>query len=441
MTFPTGVLTDLPHPMQSREDRQRVTPSRDRAYPVFAFATAVGLLHALDDAVLHRQPGVALGQHLPALLVVALGAALALLLFRRSGTGLRAATALVVGALTAVNGGLHVVHAWSGDVSGSDVTGVAAAAAGVTLLVLATALPFHHRGERQLGPWRRWGVRTAVVGATGLVVLFVVLPVSVGIAQTHLFRDPIGAPPAGFDPVGFESSDGLALSGWYAPSRNGAAVVLANSAGGDRLGSVAHARMLRAHGYGVLLYDARGSGESEGSPNGYGWDWDRDVSGALDLLSSRPEVDTDRIGALGLSTGADVLLEVAATDRRLGAVVADGATGSSLADLPEGDVMSAVTMAPVFAAVQLFSGTEPGPPLRDLAAQVSPTPLLFVAAGGLPGEIPMNRVYADAAREPVDLWVLPDAGHTAAIRDEADAYERRVVGHFDAALLDDGAAR
>lgn len=441
MNFHTGVLTDPPRQHQPRQARPRISSARDRALPVFAVATAVGLLHALDDAVLQRQPGVPLGQHLPALLVVALGAAFALVLFRRSGTGVRAATALVVGALTAVNGGLHVVHVWSAEVSGSDVTGVAAAAAGVALLVLSAALPFHHRGERRIRPWRRWGVRAAVVGATGLGVLFVVLPVSVGIGQTHLFRDAIGAPPAGFDQVGFESSDGLALSGWYAPSRNGAAVVLVNSAGGDRLGSVAHARMLRAHGYGVLLYDARGSGESEGTPNGYGWDWDRDVSGALDLLTGRPDVDADRIGALGLSTGADVLLEVAATDRRLGAVVADGATGSSLADLPENDVMSAVTMAPVFAAVRLFSGTEPGPPLRELAAEVSPTPLLFVAAGGLTGEIPMNRVYADAAREPVDLWGLPDAGHTAAIRDEADAYERRVVGHFDAALLDDGAGR
>lgn len=415
--------------------------ARDRAWLIFAAATAVGLLHALDDAVLDRQPGVPIGQHVPGLLAVTVGAGLALVAFRRCGTGIRAALALVVGSLTVTNGGLHALHVWSGEVSGSDATGLLAAAAGAVLLLLAAVLPFLHRGERGLRPWPRWGVRIATVAVTVVFVQFVVLGVSVGIVKIHLPREQIGTPPAGFAEVGFDSSDGLSLSGWYAPSRNGGAIVLVNSAGGDRLGSVSHARLLAQHGYGVLLYDARGSGKSEGSPNGYGWDWDRDVAGALDFLTSRSDVDGRRIGALGLSTGADVLLEVAATDRRVRAVVADGATAASLADVLEGDVMSTIMMAPVMATVQLLSGTRPGPPLRDLATRVSPTPLLFVAAGGMPGEIPMSRVYADAAEEPVELWTLPEAGHTDAIHDEDEAYERRVVEHFDAALLAGGSVR
>ena len=85
-----------------------------------------------------------------------------------------------------------------------------------------------------------------------------------------------------------------------------------------------HARLLASHGYGVLLYNARGSGLSEGDPNGWGWDWQRDVVGAIDFLQARDGVEDDRIGGLGLSTGADVLIEVAAHDPELRAVVADG---------------------------------------------------------------------------------------------------------------------
>ena len=44
-----------------------------------------------------------------------------------------------------------------------------------------------------------------------------------------------------------------------------------------RSGPQAHARMLARHGYGVLLFDLRGDGESQGDPNGFGWDSDRDV--------------------------------------------------------------------------------------------------------------------------------------------------------------------
>src|SRR6185295_15978522 len=118
--------------------------------------------------------------------------------------------------------------------------------------------------------------------------------------------------------------------------------------GGDREGAVAHARMLERHGYDVLVYDARGRGESEGSPNSYGWDWPKDAEGALAFLRRRADVDPARIGALGLSTGGDILIELAARHPELHALVTDGAAAESFADArrlsgdPVGLVQSAV---------------------------------------------------------------------------------------------------
>lgn len=405
------------------------------AFSVFSACVGVGLVHALDDAVVNRQPGVPLTQHLPALLAVTMLAGAAVWLFGRSGTGGRAFLALVVGSVTAVNGAMHVLHMAATEVSGSDLSGALAAVAGGCLLGMAVVLPFRHRGERDATRGRRWTIRVAVTAGLAVVVPLGILPLAVGVGQTHLYRSPIGAPPEAFEPVAFESSDGLRLSGWYTPSRTGAAVVIVNSARGDRLKSVQHAKLLAKHGFGVLLYDARGTGESEGSPNGYGWLWPRDVDGALNFLEQRPDVDPGRIGGLGISTGADVLIEVAANDRRLAAVVADGATGRSLSDLPSGDVAAWLQIAPVFASVALLSGERPGEPLATLAAQVAPTPLLLVAAGSMPMEVSMNRVYADAAAEPVELWELPEVHHTAAIREEAAAYEAKVIDHLESALL------
>ena len=420
----------------TRDDGERTAPRHDLAHRVFAITTAIGLIHALDDAVLNRQPGVPVTQHLPALLVVTALAVTGVLLFGRLRTGLRAAMALLFGGAALTNGALHVMHISVDGPSNSDITGVLAAAAGVVMLVMAAALPFLHRGERQVSARRRWAVRGVAVVATPVLVVYIVMPIGVGIGQTHLFRDPIGAPPGdAYETVTFDSTDGLELSGWYSPSRNGAAVILVNSAGGDRLGSIQHARLLADHGYGVLLYDARGAGRSEGSPNGYGWDWHHDVAGAIDFLGTRGDVEPGRIGALGLSTGADVLIEVGAEDKRLKAIVADGATASSFSDIPPADRWVNAYMAPVTATAALLSGSTPPPRLAELAAQVSPTPLLLIAAGSIPMEIAMNRVYAEAAEEPVELWELPEANHTAAIRDEAAAYEQRVIAHFDEALL------
>ena len=87
---------------------------------------------------------------------------------------------------------------------------------------------------------------------------------------THKSREPIPAAPAGYESVEFDAADGLKLSGWYAPSRNGAAVVLVHGGGGNRTGPLDHAQLLRRHGYGVLLYDSRGRGESDGTPDAWG---------------------------------------------------------------------------------------------------------------------------------------------------------------------------
>jgi uncharacterized protein len=130
----------------------------------------------------------------------------------------------------------------------------------------------------------------------------------------------------------FRTSDGLVLSGWHVPSQNGAAIVIVHGGGGDRTGERTHAAMLARAGYGVLMYDARGRGQSQGAPDAYGWTWGRDVDAAITWLEQRPDVKDGRIGPFGLSVGADVLIEVVARRRDIRAVVDDGATTRSVND-------------------------------------------------------------------------------------------------------------
>jgi predicted alpha/beta hydrolase len=370
---------------------------------------------------MHRGPGLGLGRHALAGVIALVAAGAAIVAFPRLRPGLQSALAFSFGVIAVVNGAMHVQHA--------SATGLLALAAGVALLGLAAVIPWRDRG---LGTWRS---RAAAVAAGLLGSLFVLGPVAMGIVSVHKWRDPIGAPPsAAYADVHFEASDGLDLAGWYRPSRNGAAIVLVHGGGGDREGAVAHAQMLARHGYGVLLYDARGRGESDGSPNDYGWDWAKDVDGALAVLKSRADVDPGRIGALGLSTGADVLVDVAGERHDIAAVVADGTAAGSFDDWARlrGTELGTVPGWMMFTTIRVLSGDPPSRPLADQIRKIT-APTLLISAGTAE-ERQFSDLYERAAAGRVEHWNLPDAHHTRAIHEHPDEYERRVVSFFDDAL-------
>jgi dienelactone hydrolase len=415
---------------------QKPTPRRSRARVtetgVFRVLLAIGVVHALDDAFLGRQPGVGLGQHALAALTALTLAAAAFAAFPRVRPSLRALMAFVLGGLAAVNGALHVQHVRVDGPAHSDLTGVLAFAAGLLLAGLAAVILWR---ARRPGSRRVWLQRAGAGAATFVAVILVLGPTALGIIEVHKWREPIGAKPGPeYREVAFDAGDGLRLKGWYRPTENGATVLLVHGGGGDRQGPVRHARMLVRHGYGVLLYDSRGRGESEGAPNNYGWEWREDVAGALAFLKAQPEVDPQRIGGLGLSTGADVLVETAPDRPDLRAIVADGTAAETYEDWHRlrGDELGMVPGYVMFKTMEVLSGDPPSPALEDRVRELR-QPLLLISAGTAE-EYEFNVLYDRAGGPNVVHWNLPDAGHTAAARQEAVAYEARVAAFFDGEL-------
>ena len=144
-------------------------------------------------------------------------------------------------------------------------------------------------------------------------------------ARAHVPTADLGA---AHEDVSFTTSDGLRLEGWFVPSQNGATVIVVPG----RSGPQKQARMLVRNGYGVLLFDRRGEGVSDGDPNMYGWGGERDLHAAAAYLRSRPDVDPERIGAIGLSVGGEMLIHAAAHSDAFKAVVSEGASGQSVRD-------------------------------------------------------------------------------------------------------------
>jgi hypothetical protein len=401
-------------------------------------ALAVIALAVLDDAFVHREPGTSIADHLASGLVPAAVALALAVVYPGRRPGVRALIALVCGSLAIVAGivdGLR--HILIDRVAGDDVTAVLALVAGASLIMLGTAVLWTSR-RRDEPPRRRYGRRALITIAALVSVYFVVLPVAIAIVVNHKARAPIVAPDLGrtHEQVSLRTSDGLALVGWYAPSRNRAAVIV--FPGHD--GPAPHARLLVRRGYGVLMLDRRGEGESEGDYNARGWGGEPDLEAAISYLATRDDVDSQRIGGLGLSVGGELLIQTAARDGRLAAVVSEGAGNQSLADqMQTPDAPKALRwlspMTMETAAGIVLSNRRPPAGLATAIRRIAPRPVLLITGGrGNPDEA-LNGVYQAAGGPTVSLWEIPEAGHTGGLAAEPGRYERRVADFFESALL------
>jgi predicted acyl esterase len=162
------------------------------------------------------------------------------------------------------------------------------------------------------------------------------------------------------------------------------------------------------------------------------------VEAAIAYLQSRPDVDPDRIGGVGLSVGGEVMLQAAADSDALKAIVSEGAGVRSVREAVHVSGADKVIFTELFAITTLgtavFASDLPPPSLTDLSAEISEPLFVIYSDRGQGGET-SSRQYHDAATGPKELWVAP-GGHTGAIDAAPQEYERRLVAFFDNTLLE-----
>ena len=114
---------------------------------------------------------------------------------------------------------------------------------------------------------------------------------------------------------------------------NGDAVDVVARRGFDSVGGARARRRAGRVGYGVLLFDARGHGDSDGRAMDFGWYGDRDIAGAVEFVAQQPDVG-ERSHPRGRHVdgwrGGD--RRGWRPTRGCAAVVAEGATVESAAD-------------------------------------------------------------------------------------------------------------
>jgi fermentation-respiration switch protein FrsA (DUF1100 family) len=237
------------------------------------------------------------------------------------------------------------------------------------------------------------------------------------------------------------TGDGVELWAWYVESRNGHAVVLRHGSGSTATAMLEHAAVLASHGYGVLVMDARGHGNSGGRAMDFGWYGDSDVSAGVSFLLAQPATDPQGVAVLGMSMGGEEALGSLATDQRIVAAVAEGVTARTAEDKSwfddvygwRGAIQIGLEQIQFEFADLLTAAQEPIA-LADAARAASPRPILLIAGGAVAEESHAAEHIREDSPGNVTIWTVPGAGHIEGHEQAPEAWEETVLAFLERAF-------
>lgn len=244
-----------------------------------------------------------------------------------------------------------------------------------------------------------------------------------------------------YEKVHFKTRDGLRLSGWFLPSPTGDERTLLMCHGwGDNKGELLKFThfLNQSAGFNLLYFDFRSHGESEGELVTMGYYEVIDFEAAVDFLKREKPALAGKLGVFGLSMGAAVTVMAMPDHPELRCAVLES---------PFTDYKSVVRQwawnnyrVPYFPLIILTllilrwrvgeKGVDTYSPIR-FVGRIAPRPL-FVIGGekdSLMPEEDVRRLYA-AAKDPKQLWIVPEARHAKCYQAGGLEYETRIANFF-----------
>ncbi|MGD2155960.1 MAG: alpha/beta hydrolase [Anaerolineales bacterium] len=229
------------------------------------------------------------------------------------------------------------------------------------------------------------------------------------------------------------TEDGLTLRSWFYPGINGAAIISMGGLGGSLGDKIPPVAPLIRNGFGVLQIDSRACANPI-SPVTLGANELNDAAAGLDFLLSRRDVNPDKIALYGFSMGAVTAIRTAARYPQIAAVVAEGGYGNLGCHIVRSELSQSapikffrLTLASVF---WLRTGVHPWmiSPIDDLTS-ISPRPILLIYGDS---EIDSGAGWDQykSARQPKELWVVPEGSHGRNHLAHPEWYQQKVVDFF-----------
>lgn len=256
----------------------------------------------------------------------------------------------------------------------------------------------------------------------------------------------IGFPDA--EEVSFQSQDRITLRGYFVPSSGDRAIVFVHGAHSHcwDVHAADIARKLSAAGFGVLVFDLRAHGRSEGETLGLGSLERYDVAAAVKFLHSERGFQPGRIGIHGTSYGAATTLLAIPHITGVGAVVSDSAFANAVevlrAEVQRRTHLPSACISVLTPGARLMGRLVLSLPFDDAperaVREIKRTPLLLIHGEEDPLVPVEHAKRLKQAAPTAELWLLTDCGHAEGVRlangatsSTRDAYLNRVTQFFE----------
>ena len=244
---------------------------------------------------------------------------------------------------------------------------------------------------------------------------------------------------AAFSTVTIDAKDGVTLEAWDFRRSAEAPTVLVLHGHADNKGSMlGYTDMLLAHGYSVLLPDARGHGNSSGNLLTFGFYERDDLKRWADLATSRQQAPC--LYAAGVSMGAGIVLQSLPVIPRFCAVVAESSY-SSFRDVGIWRMQGLFGNVPFFPALLVGSafgyarlrfGVDLDQVSPERAIAETRTPVLLIhGTDDVNIPIEQSRKLLRTHRPDVEFWEVPGGTHVRIRGADPAGYARRVYSWFD----------
>ena len=290
------------------------------------------------------------------------------------------------------------------------------------------------------------------ISSIGLILLLMIMMLVARGQANSMVTHPLGQrlvpnkTPADlgitYEDVTVRTLDDFLLEGWLVPTRNGAMIIMQHGYKYHRGGFIDEIVMLARAGYGVLVTTVRAHENNPGEQITFGVKEMMDIHAWVQFALALPNVDSARLGMIGDSMGGSMVIQYAASNETIRAVVAHSAF-SSLEDTIATSVrhytgLPAFPFAPM---IQFWAEMKLGIDASAVDAKrwigdISPRPILII--NSLDDEVispESGKLLFDAAGEPKELWEEKGVAHADFDAEYPEEYEDRVVSFFNRHLI------